>query len=113
LLTGKHPHDRPVAGSFLDTYEWYHDRYWHPAYFAAVDELKAVAAKAGISMVELSLGWLLHHTAADCIILGATSIKQLEENLAAFGKGPLPAEVVAGCDGVWNKLRGITPNYNR
>jgi aryl-alcohol dehydrogenase-like predicted oxidoreductase len=34
-------------------------------------------------MVSLSLSWLLHHTAVDCIILGASSMEQLNQNLAA------------------------------
>ena len=45
--------------------------------------------------------------------LGASTMEQLEQNLEALGKGPLPADVVAACDGVWNNLRGITPKYNR
>jgi len=55
----------------------------------------------------------LHHTAADCAIIGASREQQLSENLNALAKGPLPADVVTACDGVWNRLRGVTPNYNR
>ena len=35
------------------------------------------------------------------------------ENLAAFGAPPLGDEVLAGCEAVWARLRGPTPNYNR
>jgi hypothetical protein len=35
------------------------------------------------------------------------------QNLSALEKGPLSTDVVTACDGVWNRLRGITPNYNR
>ena len=113
LLTGKHRHERPIPGTRFDANQLYLDRYWHPAYFDAVDQLKAIAEGAGRSMIDLSLNWILHHTPADCIILGASSAEQLGQNLEAFGKGPLPADVVAACDGVWNNLRGITPKYNR
>jgi aryl-alcohol dehydrogenase-like predicted oxidoreductase len=113
LLTAKHQMERPIAGSRFDSNQLYLDRYWHPAYFDAVDELKAIAAAGGRSMVDMALNWVLHHTPADCAIVGASREDQLEENLAALEKGPLPADMLAACDGVWNRLRGVTPNYNR
>ena len=113
LLTGKQRSDAPVAGSRFDNNQLYLDRYWHPAYFEAVEELRKIAADAGRSLVSLSLCWLLHHTQADCLILGASRLDQLEENLKAAGEGPLPPDAVAACDAVWNKLRGVTPKYNR
>lgn len=113
LLTGKQHRDRAIPGTRFDNNQLYLDRYWHPAYFDAVDELQAIGAKAGRSIIDLSLSWLLHHTASDCVILGASNMEQLHQNLEAFGKGALPPETVAAIDGVWEKLRGITPKYNR
>lgn len=113
LLTGKQQRERPLPGTRFDSNQLYLDRYWHPAYFDAVDELQGIAAKEGRSLVDLSLGWLLHHTATDCIIMGASTMAQLEQNLEALEKGPLSPETVDSCDAVWQKLRGITPNYNR
>ncbi|HTX38290.1 MAG TPA: aldo/keto reductase [Bryobacteraceae bacterium] len=113
LLTGKQQIERPIPGTRFDNNQLYLDRYWHPAYFAAVDELRAIGEKAGRSLVDLSLSWLLHHTAADCVILGASRMEQLEQNLAALEAGPLPEDVVKACDAVWRNLRGITPKYNR
>jgi len=113
LLTGKQPAERPLPGTRFDNNKLYLDRYWHPAYFQAVDELRGIAQAAGRTLVELSLSWILHHTAADCVILGASSMQQLDENLAALDSPPLPDEVVTSCDNVWRTLRGVTPNYNR
>jgi aflatoxin B1 aldehyde reductase len=50
--------------------------------------------RAADSLVDVSLSWLLHHTQTDCVLLGATRMEQLEENLAASEKGPLPPEVL-------------------
>ena len=50
---------------------------------------------------------------AHCIILGASRVSQLEENLAAFEAPPLGGETLAACDRVWQRLRGPTPSYNR
>jgi aryl-alcohol dehydrogenase-like predicted oxidoreductase len=113
LLTGKHQPERPIPGTRFDANQLYLDRYWHPAYFAAVDELKAIAAAAGRTLVDMALNWVLHHTPTDCAIIGASTEEQLAQNLAALEQGPLPADVVTACDGVWNRLRGVTPKYNR
>ncbi|MEP6536985.1 MAG: aldo/keto reductase [Bryobacteraceae bacterium] len=113
LLTGKQHRETPVEGSRFDGNQMYLDRYWHPAYFDAVDKLKAIAAEAGRSMVSLSLNWLQHHTAADCIILGASTLEHLTNNLREMQDGPLAPETLKACDEVWQNLRGVTPNYNR
>ncbi len=113
LLTGKHRQEAPLPGTRFDGNQMYLDRYWHPAYFEAVEKLRQIAEGAGRSLVSLALNWLLHHTAADCIILGASRLEQLEQNLAALEEGPLPPEAVAACDRVWDGLRGVTPKYNR
>jgi aryl-alcohol dehydrogenase-like predicted oxidoreductase len=113
LLTGKHKRETPEPGTRFDNNQMYLDRYWHPAYFDAVEELHALAECAGRSLVSLSLNWLLHHTAADCVILGASRLEQLDENLKALDDGPLTPDVVEACDAVWHKLRGVTPKYNR
>jgi len=39
--------------------------------------------------------------------------EQLQENLQAMEDGPLPEYVLAECDRVWERLRGVTPKYNR
>jgi 1-deoxyxylulose-5-phosphate synthase len=113
LLTGKQRREAPIPGTRFDDNQLYLDRYWHPAYFDAVDRLGAVAASAGRSLVSLALNWLLHHSPADCLILGASRLDQMAENLRAAGEGPLPEDVGAACDKVWADLRGITPKYNR
>jgi aryl-alcohol dehydrogenase-like predicted oxidoreductase len=113
LLTGKHRQSQVTPGTRFDNNRLYQDRYWHKQYFQAVERLRQIAHSAGRSMVSLSLNWLLHHTATDCIILGASSMEQLNQNLAAGEEGPLPEEVVKTCSQVWQKLRGPLPVYNR
>jgi 1-deoxyxylulose-5-phosphate synthase len=113
LLTGKQGRERPIAGTRFDNNQMYLDRYWHPAYFDAVDKLQTVAASAGRSMIDLALNWLLFHTPTDCVILGASKIEQLEQCLDVFGKAPLDESSIAAVDQVWRDLRGVTPKYNR
>ncbi|HKE29027.1 MAG TPA: aldo/keto reductase [Bryobacteraceae bacterium] len=114
LLTGKQQRDRPLPGTRFDNNQMYLDRYWHPTFFDAVDELTAAAARAGRSLIDTSLSWLLHHTTTDCVILGASKPEHLEQNLDAVENSrPLPAELLSTIDAVWTKLRGVTPKYNR
>jgi aryl-alcohol dehydrogenase-like predicted oxidoreductase len=113
MLTGKQKRGAPVAGTRFDNNQMYLSRYWYDAYFDAVEELLGIARAAGRPPVSFALNWLLHHTTADCVILGASRVEQLDENLKAFEEGPLPADAVAACDPVWAKLRGVTPQYNR
>ncbi len=113
LLSGKQTPGAPLPGTRFDNNKMYLDRYWHPQDFAAVEELKAVAERAGRSLVSLALCWLYYHTQADCIILGASKQEHLEQNVAALDDGPLDAAALAGCDEAWKKLRGPSPQYNR
>jgi 1-deoxyxylulose-5-phosphate synthase len=126
LLTGKHGRERqPVPGSrfdantlHLDRYwneetKLYLDRYWHEDYFAAVEELQEVAREAGRTLVELAFQWLLNQEQIDSIVIGASRLEQLEDNLKACEGKKLDGPTLARCDAVWKRLRGITPKYNR
>ena len=113
LLTGKHRQDTVIPGTRFDKNKLYQDRYWHTQYFNSVERLREIARGAGRSLVSLSLNWLLHHTTSDVVILGASSMAQLNENLAATEHGPLTEDVVKACDQVWHDLRGPLPVYNR
>lgn len=113
MLTGKQRREAPLAGTRFDKNQMYLDRYWHDTYFDAVEGLGEIERGAGRSPVSLALNWLLHHTAADCVILGASRLEQLQENLKALEEGPLPADTLAACDQVWRRVRGVTPQYNR
>jgi aryl-alcohol dehydrogenase-like predicted oxidoreductase len=103
----------PIRGSRFDKNKMYLDRYWHEDDFGAVEAIRKIAEKSGRSMVSLALCWLLHHTPIECIILGASKLEHLTQNLAAAEEGPLAPETVADLDEVWTRLRGVTPKYNR
>src|SRR5665213_392795 len=113
LLTGKQRKDGPLPGSRFDNNPMYMERYWHPAFFEAVDRLSAASARFGRSLLSLALTWIYNHTPADCIIMGASSLTQMTQNMTALDEGPLPEELIQECDAVWAQLRGVTPKYNR
>lgn len=113
LLTGKHKQETVTPGTRFDNNKLYQDRYWHEQYFQSVEQLRTVAKEAGRSLVSLALNWQLHHTGSECIILGASRLEQLNENLATVDDGPLSEDVLKACDEVWRNLRGPLPVYNR
>ena len=113
LLTGKHSDKKPLPGTRFDTNQQYVDRYWQGPNFAAVAQLKQLADKEERSLVSLALNWLLNHTQADGLILGASSLEQLQANLKALQEGPVESSLVSVCDDVWTQLRGQLPFYNR
>lgn len=91
----------------------YLDRYWHDDYFTAVEDLASMARDAGKTLTELAYQWLLSQKQVDSIILGASRLEQLEENLKACEGGPLAEPFLARLDEVWKRLKGVTPKYNR
>jgi 1-deoxyxylulose-5-phosphate synthase len=113
LLTGKHKVEEPIRGSRFDKNQMYLDRYWHADDFSAVEAVREISQQSGRSMVSLALCWLLHHTSIECVILGASKLEQLAQNLAAANEGPLKPETLEALDQVWQRLRGVTPKYNR
>jgi len=114
LLTGKHAPDKdPESGSRF-TKEAYRQRYWNRMTFDAVEQLRSIAADAGLSLLELSFRWLWSQPLVDAILLGASKLEQLEQNIAAASvREPLDDDTLRRCDDAWALLRGPAPAYNR
>ncbi len=89
LLSGKHSRTAPppegtrfTLGSAAKAYQ---DRYWHEREFDTVDVLRQLAEKAGVSLVTLSVAWVLANKAVTAPIIGASRPEQLDSSLAAAG----------------------------
>jgi 1-deoxyxylulose-5-phosphate synthase len=113
LLTGKQTAAAPLTGSRFDRMPAYRDRYWHAASFEAVQDLAAAARVENRTPTSLALSWLLHHTPVDCVLIGASRMEHLKENLDAARLPALSPETLAVCEGVWSRIRGVQPQYNR
>ncbi|CAK9108396.1 Aflatoxin B1 aldehyde reductase member 2 (rAFAR2) (Succinic semialdehyde reductase) (SSA reductase) [Durusdinium trenchii] len=122
FLSGKHAAmvQFPKDGRFGES-EWgikYRDRFWKPEYFEALDLVKAACKRSAIPMAAASVRWVMHHSELvggdnDAIILGASSLRHLEENLNAAAQGPLPAHIVASFDQAWAITKAACPSYSR
>jgi aflatoxin B1 aldehyde reductase len=96
----------------------YRTRYWKDEYFDALDILRAAAKKHGLTEAECALRWMTHHSKltkeqGDAIIIGASSAKQLEQNLIDFEKDKLPDDVVKAFDDGWEKVKANCKPYFR
>jgi 1-deoxyxylulose-5-phosphate synthase len=87
LLSGKHSRSAPPpeGGRFTlgSAGGQYQDRYWHDQEFDTVDQLRSLAAEAGLSLVTLAVAWVLANKAITAPIIGASRPEQLDDSLAA------------------------------
>lgn len=68
-----------LKGSGNPGFEKFNERNW-----AVVAELEKVAQEAGRSMAQVALNWVAGRPGVATVILGATKLAQLEDNLGAF-----------------------------
>ena len=131
VLTGKHagrlanPDGASATGRGRFTENaMYQDRFWHEEYFDAIDTIAAAceAAGGGLTPTSAALRWLYSHSAldgeeGDGVILGASSVAHLDENLeaaAAAARGEtLPEGVLAAIEEAWEVCKPATPPYAR
>ncbi|KAM4873358.1 aflatoxin B1 aldehyde reductase member 3-like [Thomomys bottae] len=126
LLTGKYSfedkhskHPQSLFFSYTRA-EVYRNRYWKENNFKAITLVeKALQASYGSSAPSLTsaaLRWMYHHSQleaahGDAVILGMSSMEQLQQNLGIIEQGPLKPEVVEAFDEAWTLVAHQCPNY--
>lgn len=92
-LTGEVPADsRAAVGRFLQP-----ERI-SQTYLARARALNDMAAERGQSLAQLALTWVLRDERITSALVGASSVAQLEDNVAALQGGPLSAEELAAIE---------------
>ncbi|KAJ7058492.1 Aldo/keto reductase [Mycena amicta] len=94
----------------------YRKRYWNEPHFAALAKLQPVIEKHQLTMAEVALRWMSHHSLlkrehGDAVIIGASSLAHIEQNLVDLEKGPLPEDVVEALNEAWLSVKGCASNY--
>lgn len=117
LLTGKYGSytDAPTDGRFTHRPN-YQGRYWKKSFFDAVDLIKAAAEKHGITSIEATYRWLAYHSMlngdrGDAILIGASKLNHLQQNMQTIQAGPLPEDVVEAFEQAWAITKGDSPEY--
>ncbi|TVY40643.1 Aflatoxin B1 aldehyde reductase member [Lachnellula occidentalis] len=121
LFSGKYKtKDIPEEGRFSEVSKSgqnYRQRYFRDGTFEALAIIEPVVEKHGLRMPEVALRWVMHHSALnikdgnDGVIIGVSSVDQLDQNLKDLESGPLPEEVVEALDKAWSVSKGDQPNY--
>jgi voltage-dependent potassium channel beta subunit len=83
LLTGKYDHDVP-SNTRLARIDWLRDQVRTDDRLTRVREFAHVAHEVGTTRAKLALAWAANQPGVSSVILGATSLMQLRENLAAL-----------------------------
>ncbi|MGC2485738.1 MAG: aldo/keto reductase [Acidimicrobiales bacterium] len=85
LLTGKYQNGVPVGSrATLPGYEWIVPILTSPAHAEKVDKLLAISADLGVPLSKLALAWCTKNPHVSTVITGASSARQVRENLAAL-----------------------------
>ncbi|KAJ3931113.1 MAG: Aldo/keto reductase [Lentinula lateritia] len=95
----------------------YRNRYWKEPYFDAVASIQTVADHHNLTMAEIALRWVSHHSLmkreyGDAILIGASSLEHIRQNLIDLEKGPLPEEVVTALDKAWESVKPYASKYH-
>ena len=117
LLTGRYSgfDTAPTDGRFTHRPN-YQNRYWKKSYFDAVNLIKEASEKNGITIVEATYRWLAYHSMlsgerGDAVIIGASKLHHLKQNMDAVKAGALPTDVVEAFEKAWHLTKGDSPEY--
>ncbi len=86
----------------------------NPKFMAALDGWQATARNEGVTGAEFAYRWVAYHSGlkreyGDALIIGASSLEQLEETLSAVEKGPLSEDALVAADKVWEGIKDEPP----
>lgn len=117
LLTGKYGSftETPGDGRFTHRPN-YMGRYWKKSNFDAVETIKSAAEKHGITSIEATYRWLAYHSMlngdrGDAILIGASKLNHLKQNMDTVKTGPLPEDVVEAFEQAWALAKGVSHEY--
>lgn len=117
MLTNKYSgKDRTLKTGRFTNRPNYQQRYWKDSYFESIDRIKETCQKYDINIVEAAYRWLANHSMlngdrGDAIIVGASRLAQLEQNMETLQKGVLPEEIVAVIEAAWDVCKADAPEY--
>ena len=89
--------------------------YCNETFFSALEPFQNRCKKLNIKPSEACFSWLLNHSLlkeGDAIILGASSMEQLVENLRDSKGVPLNADVIQELEDLWKTVESEAPKYH-
>lgn len=117
LLTGRYARfeDAPSDGRFTHRPN-YQNRYWKKSFFDAVSVIADAAEKHGMSGIEATYRWLSYHSMldagrGDAVLIGASKLGHLRQNMEAVKAGPLPPGMLEAFEKAWAVCKQDSPEY--
>ncbi|MBS2553324.1 aldo/keto reductase [Catenulispora sp. NL8] len=128
-LSGKYPRDHTPSGATRlgedpkRGMEAYAPRNAQERTWQVIDTLRQVADGRGVSLAQAALAWVADRPAVTSVILGARTVEQLDDNLAAAGlhlsdketavlseaSSPIVADYPYGAPGIHQRSRVLDP----
>lgn len=119
ILTGRYDNSTsaPTTGRFTFRPN-YQNRYWKESYFTGLNIVREQCFKHDIPLAEAALRWLVFHSEMikskdNGILIGASKMSHLEQNIQSISKGKLPEDVVEAYNQAWNLCKDDSPEYYR
>ncbi|WP_343628939.1 aldo/keto reductase [Roseateles sp.] len=106
LLTGKYRDGIPEGSrGALESMAWMREQLQDPQRNAAVGQLDAIAKELGCTLAQLAIAWINRNPRVSTVILGASKLAQLQDNLGALAVTPkLTPEIVKRIDEITRPL---------
>jgi L-glyceraldehyde 3-phosphate reductase len=98
LLTDRYLDGSVPADSRAATSHFLSEREISETYLQRARALNEIAASRGQSLAQLALTWVLRHPQVTSALIGASSVRQLEANVAALNAPPLTREEIDAID---------------
>jgi L-glyceraldehyde 3-phosphate reductase len=98
LLTGRYLSGDVPADSRAATSRFLSPEQIGDTYLGRARALNAIAEARGQSLAQLALSWVLRDQRVTSALIGASSVAQLEDNVAALRAEPLTAEEIAAIE---------------
>ena len=78
--------------------------------------IRKAIAPHGLTMIEATYRWLAYHSMldeerGDAILIGASKLNHLLENMNTVKAGPLPDDVIDAFEKAWEVCRGDSREY--
>jgi len=97
LLTNRYLDGVP-AGSRASEGRWISEDNIDDAYLERARALNAIAESRGQSLAQLALLWVLRHPQVTSALIGASSVRQLDDSLDALNSAALTADEIAAIE---------------
>lgn len=81
---------------------------------AAVRKLDIEVKSHGLTLIEIAVRWIVHHSAlgdGDGIIIRTSKTERVEETASMVKKGPLPKELAEMAEQVWSSVEESTGHH--